>query len=199
MMFRRSLALVLPLGWLLAACGGDSPLAGAQRASPGPAALAGESRARATERGVAPAGGAMREARMEERMGDESGAPGMAAAAPARLDDPEPEAREQAIYEVVPEGAGVQQLAAIAGRDPDARVRRAAVMQLAAGEGPAVAPALVAALRDSDAGVVEEALVALAAAGDARAADHVRPLLAHPDPEIRSLAEETIDLLADPR
>jgi HEAT repeat protein len=192
---RISVALVLPVLCALAACGGDAPRAQVGRTSAAPAVLAGESRAPASATAADRTAVAMEGTRMEARtMEGESGRE-MTAEPARQLDDAGAAAREQAIYEIAPQGAGLQQLAALAAGDPDAGVRRAAVMQLGAGEGSVVAPALTEALRDSDAGVVEEALVALAAVGDARAAAHVRPLLAHPDPEIQSLAEEAIETL----
>jgi hypothetical protein len=201
---RRWGALLLPLLAGLLACGGEAPRVPFARAS-SPAQLAGESRsdtraaaaprAAVREPGQMQAGGMQAMSSMRMGEGDE---PDMAAQAPARLDDRDADVREQAVFETELDGGGIERLAALASGDPDARVRRAAVMQLAAADGADVSDALRRALRDSDPGVVEEALIALAASGDEQAARDVRPLLDHPDSAVASLAEETIEALENP-
>lgn len=113
----------------------------------------------------------------------------------SELESPDPFVREEAVYDLDPEGEALDALAAVAADDPEADVRRAAIVQLGSAEDPAVVPALTRALEDPDPGVVEEALLALQELGGARTLARLEPLLRHGDPEVRELARETIEAI----
>jgi len=109
----------------------------------------------------------------------------------------DPDQREDAVYDLEPEGRGLEELAAIVREDPSPNVRRAAVAQAATGEGPRVSGVLIAALDDPDADVIEEAINGLEMADAGGAIPHLRPLLDHADPGIRLHAEDAIAYLGE--
>jgi HEAT repeat protein len=109
----------------------------------------------------------------------------------------DPDQREDAVYDLEPEGRGLEELAAIVREDPSPNVRRAAVAQAATGEGPRVSAVLIAALDDPDSDVIEEAINGLEMTDAGGAVPHLRPLLQHEDPGIRMHAEDAIAHLSE--
>jgi HEAT repeat protein len=124
------------------------------------------------------------------RMRDEPATPGAGAAALASAD---PAERERAVLEFEGDLAA---LAPLASGDASADVRRAAVQRLAEGERPLERAALRRSLDDPDSGVVVEAILALSTLGDGAAIPSLERLRAHPDPEVRALAEDALGSLA---
>jgi hypothetical protein len=86
-------------------------------------------------------------------------------------------------------------LAPLATDDASADVRRAAVQRLAEGERPIERATLRRALEDADPGVVVEAILALSALDEKTAIPALERLRAHPDSEVRALADEALDSL----
>jgi len=103
-----------------------------------------------------------------------------------------PQERETAVLEF--EG-DLAELAPLATSDRIPEVRLAAVQRLAEGDTPVVRAALRRALEDADADVVAEAILAVAALDDRKAIPALKRLRAHPDAEIRGLADDTLDAL----
>lgn len=113
----------------------------------------------------------------------------MAGAGAAALASPDAAERERAVLEF--EG-DLAELATLATQDASADVRRAAVQRLAEGERPIERAALRRTLDDADPGVVVEAILALSALGDPHTVPALERLRAHPDSEVRALAEDTL-------
>jgi HEAT repeat protein len=113
----------------------------------------------------------------------------MAGAGEAALASPDAAERERAVLEF--EG-DLAELAALATQDASADVRRAAVQRLAEGERPIERAALRRALEDADPSVLVEAILALSALGDMQSIPALERLRAHPDSELRALAEDTL-------
>jgi HEAT repeat protein len=122
-----------------------------------------------------------------------SAEPSMAGPSDAALASPDPAERERAVLEFEGDLAA---LAPLASDDASADVRLAAVQRLAEGETPVVRAALRRALDDPDPGVVVEAILALSTLGDGAAIPSLERLRAHPDPEVRALAEDALGALA---
>jgi hypothetical protein len=110
----------------------------------------------------------------------------------AELDNPDPEARADAVFWVDLEGEALEQLTSMLQSDPDAEVRASIVDRLGDEESPAATAAVTAALQDRDPEVVLRAIEVLEFdAGDSLIPELER-LLAHPDPEVREAAEDAI-------
>jgi HEAT repeat protein len=122
-----------------------------------------------------------------------SAEPSMAGPSDAALASADPAERERAVLEFEGDLAA---LAPIASDDASAEVRLAAVQRLAEGETPVVRAALRRALDDPDSGVVVEAILTLSTLGDRAAIPSLERLRAHPDPELRALAEDALGTLA---
>ena len=132
---------------------------------------------------------AMEEPRMRPEL---RGEPSLAGANDAALASPDPAERERAVLDF--EG-DLADLAPLATDDTSAEVRRAAVQRLAEGERPIERAALRRALDDADPGVVVEAILALSTLGEATARPALERLRAHPDGEVRALAEDALESL----
>lgn len=102
-------------------------------------------------------------------------------------------AREEAVLDY--EG-DLAQLAPLATRDASPSVRLAAVQRLADGETPVARAALRRALEDDDPEVLAEAILAVTTGEDRKAVPALRKLSAHPDDEVRSLADDALIALA---
>jgi hypothetical protein len=116
----------------------------------------------------------------------------LAGASEAELASADAEERERAVLEF--EG-DLAELAPLASDDPSAAVRLAAVQRLADGERPIERAALRRTLEDADPGVVVEAILALSAQGERSALPALERLRAHPDAEVRAVADEALDSL----
>jgi len=103
-------------------------------------------------------------------------------------------AREEAVLDF--EG-DLARLAPLATEDASPAVRVAAVQRLADGETPVARAALRRALEDDDPDVLAEAILAVTAGDDRQAVPALRKLRAHPDDEVRGLAEDALSSLAD--
>jgi HEAT repeat protein len=103
-------------------------------------------------------------------------------------------AREEAVLDFEGDPA---QLAPLATGDASPAVRVAAVQRLADGETPVARAALRRALEDDDPDVLAEAILAVTAGDDRQAVPALRKLRAHPDDEVRGLAEDALSSLAD--
>ena len=112
-----------------------------------------------------------------------------------RLSSRDPKLREEAAYEIEPEGRGLDALLDLVYNDPDPDVRVAAVSQLEDSDAHASVEGLIDALGDRDRRVVLEAIDALEFAGDESVIPSLEPLLDSSDPEIREAAEEAIEFL----
>ncbi len=103
--------------------------------------------------------------------------------------------RARGVGRLDPEEDGVlPQLLEFSG-DPDPEVRAAAVSRLAMSDSRAANDALFQALGDRDPQVVMGALDGLALRHDETTIPLIRPLLDHPDQNVRMLAAETIEFL----
>lgn len=102
-------------------------------------------------------------------------------------------AREDAVIDY--EG-DLAQLAPLATGDASPSVRLAAVQRLADGETPVARAALRRALEDEDPEVLAEAILAVTTAEDRKAVPALRKLRAHPDDEVRGLADDALIALA---
>ena len=76
----------------------------------------------------------------------------------AALDNPDPEARVDAVFWIDLEGEALEQLFSMLESDPDAEVRASIVERLGDEESPATTAAVTAALRDRDSEVVLRAI-----------------------------------------
>jgi len=135
--------------------------------------------------------------------------PPAAAPKPANLDEAEelagalqelkssdPDERSTALFDIEPEGPGLQVLLEVLSDDPDAEVRGLAARQLGYAESPEATAGLVSALDDPAPGVVIEAIDALEMIGDSTVIGSLEKLLQHPDAEVREAAKEGIDYLS---
>jgi hypothetical protein len=113
----------------------------------------------------------------------------------AALDDPDPEARIDAIFWIDSDDESISRMITMLQSDPDPEVRASIVDRLGDEESPAAIVAVTSALQDSDSEVVLRAIDVL----EFEAGDWLIPelerLLTHPDPEVRETAEDTITYL----
>jgi hypothetical protein len=117
----------------------------------------------------------------------------------AQLDDADPDARAQAAEGLRADDRSIPALSELAANDPDAGVRKAAVSALsdASEQDTAALGALVGALGDPDPIVVIAALDSIEWIGDASAIPHIKPLLEHPNAEVRVAAADSIYFLEE--
>jgi len=169
----------LGIAALCAACSDEAPLARAEE----PAVV----RVRAAAAAVAPQDTLDGEAMEMPRMRAPADAGNAAALASA-----DPDERERAVLDF--EG-DLAELVPLATEDPSADVRRAVVQRLADGERPVERAALRRALEDADPEVLVEAALALSALDEKTAIPALERLRAHPDPEVRAVADEALDAL----
>ena len=119
----------------------------------------------------------------------------------AQLEDPDPELRLDAVEDLPVEGEGslggdrVQRMAAVIAKDPDRRVRIAAVERLEDAAHPDALRVLVDTLSDPDPGVVLQAIEALEFIDDRSVIPDLEPLTRDPNPEVREAAEFAIEYL----
>jgi len=106
-----------------------------------------------------------------------------------------PVTRSEAIEEVDPDGLGLGVLLDYVARDPDPRVRAAAVEELSMTDTYRGIQGLLGALDDSDPRVVLQAVEALDLLGDESLIPELRALRNHGDPAVREAVEETLDSL----
>ncbi|MBW2543784.1 MAG: HEAT repeat domain-containing protein [Deltaproteobacteria bacterium] len=110
----------------------------------------------------------------------------------AELDNPDPEARADAVFWIDLEGEALDQLISMLQSDPDAEVRASIVERLGEEESPAATAAVTAALQDRDPEVVLRAIETLEFDAGDWLIPELERLLAHPDPEVRETAEDAI-------
>jgi hypothetical protein len=103
--------------------------------------------------------------------------------------------RSEAIAEVDPDGLGLGVLLEYVARDPDPRVRAAAVEQLSMTDTYRGIQGLLGALHDSDPQVVLQAVEALDLLGDESLIPEIRALRNHGDPAVREAVEELLESL----
>ena len=108
------------------------------------------------------------------------------------LDDPDPEARIDAVFWIDLEGGALEQLVSMLESDPDAEVRASIVDRLGDEESPAAIAAVTTALRDREPEVVLRAIEVLEFEGGDWLIPELERLLSHPDPEIREAAEDSL-------
>jgi hypothetical protein len=107
----------------------------------------------------------------------------------AELASSSPTRRVEAVSTLEPEGPGLEVLLDYLAADPDPQVRAAAAEQLGDSDAYSAVRGLVAALDDPDARVVLAAVEAIDMLWDESLAPELRPLLDHPDPEVRDWSE----------
>jgi hypothetical protein len=121
---------------------------------------------------------------------------GAAAELKPLLDDPSPEVRAEAVYDYDHEGPlGLDPLIDLALSDPDPGVRAAAAETLGHEGSPSALSTLVETLKDPSPEVLRISIETLALVGDKHHAASIRPLLGHPDAEVREAAEIAMELL----
>ena len=119
------------------------------------------------------------------------------AAALQELESSDPEVRSDALFDIEPEGPGLQALLEVLSDDPDPEVRGLAARQLGYAGSPEATAGLVSALDDPAPEVVIEAVDALQMIDDSTVIGSLEKLLQHPDAEVRAAAEDGIDFLSD--
>ena len=113
------------------------------------------------------------------------------------LESSDPEERSDALFDIEPEGPGLQALLEVLSDDPEPEVRGLAARQLGYAESPEATAGLVSALDDPAPAVVIEVVVALQMIDDSTVIESLEKLLQHPDAEVREAAEDAIDYLSD--
>jgi HEAT repeat protein len=113
------------------------------------------------------------------------------------LKSSDPEERSAALFDVEPEGRGVQVLLGVLNDDPDPEVRGLAARQLGHASSPEATAGLVSALDDPDPGVLIEAINALELIDDSTVIGSLEKLLQHPDAQVREAAKDAIEFLKD--
>jgi HEAT repeat protein len=119
------------------------------------------------------------------------------AAAAQALKSSDPEERSGALFDIEPEGRGLQLLLGVLSDDPDPEVRGLAARQVGYAKSPEATAGLVSALDDPDPGVLIEAIDALELSGDSAVIGSLEKLLQHPDAQVREAAEDAIEFLKD--
>ena len=119
------------------------------------------------------------------------------AAALQALESSDPEERSDALFDIEPEGPGLQVLLEALSDDPDPEVRGVAARQLGYAESPEATAGLVSALDDPAPEVVIEAIDGLEMIDDSTVIGSLEKLAQHPDAEVREAAEDGIDYLSD--
>jgi hypothetical protein len=115
-----------------------------------------------------------------------------------QLEDPDPEVRAEAVFQLPEFGNGAddeehfQRVTTILADDPDSSVRIAAVERIGEFESAEAVTPLAQALSDSDRGVVLAAIEALESIDDPSAIPHLESLLDDFDGEIRNAADSAI-------
>jgi hypothetical protein len=113
----------------------------------------------------------------------------------ARLTDPAPEVRLQAVEDVDLDGEGEARLIEVLHRDDDGGVRAAAAEQLVFADSERALHALVDALRDPDPRVVLNAVESLEMAADEAVIPDLEAIRDHPDAAVRQAVAEAIEFL----
>jgi HEAT repeat protein len=119
------------------------------------------------------------------------------AAVAEALKSSDPEERSAALFDLEPEGRGLQVLLEVLSDDPDPAVRGLAARQLGYAKSPEATAGLVSALDDPDPGVLIEAIDALELTGDSAVTGSLEKLLQHPDAQVREAAKDAIEFLKD--
>ena len=128
---------------------------------------------------------------------DEAEANQELAAALQELESPDPDERALALFDIEPEGPGLEALIEVLSEDPDPEVRGLAARQLGSAESPEATAALVSALDDPAPEVVIEAIDALSMIDDSSVIGSLEKLRQHPDAEVREAAGDCIEFLRD--
>lgn len=113
----------------------------------------------------------------------------------ARLADPAPEVRLEAVEDVDLAGEGEARLIEVLHRDEDGAVRAAVAEQLVFAESERAIHALVDALRDPDPRVILNAVESLEMAADEAVIPDLEAIRDHPDAAVRQAVAEAIEFL----
>jgi hypothetical protein len=113
----------------------------------------------------------------------------------SKLDSPDPETRADAADWIDLDREAIERMVSMLESDPDVEVRLTIVERLGDAESPAAIAALIVALRDPDSEVVLEAIEILEFEGDEWLIPELKPLLTHPDPEVREAIQDAIEFL----
>jgi HEAT repeat protein len=119
------------------------------------------------------------------------------AAVAEALKNSDPEERAAALFDLEPEGRGLEVLLGVLKDDPDPEVRGLAARQLGYAKSPEATAGLVSALDDPDPGVVIEAIDALELSDASTAIGSLEKLLQHPDAQVQQAAKDAIEFLKD--
>jgi HEAT repeat protein len=119
------------------------------------------------------------------------------AAVAEALKSSDPDERSAALFDLEPEGRGLQVLLGVLSDDPDPEVRGLAARQLGYAKSPEATAGLVSALDDPDPGVLIEAIDALELIDDSAVIGSLEKLLQHPDAQVQEAAKDAIEFLKD--
>ncbi|MFK7898236.1 MAG: HEAT repeat domain-containing protein [Myxococcota bacterium] len=109
----------------------------------------------------------------------------------------DPEERVAALERLGADSINLEELAEIAQRDPDPRVRAAAVSNASDTESPAGRDIVHAATEDADSSVVLEAIESMMFDDSKSSLPVLNDLLGHNDPKVAAAAAESIDFIQD--
>ena len=129
--------------------------------------------------------------------GDEAGEDAELAAVAEALKNSDPDERSAALFDVEPEGRGIEVLLGVLNDDPDPAVRGLAARQLGYAKSPEATAGLVSALDDPDPGVLIEVIDALELIDDSTVIGSLEKLLQHPDAQVQEAAKDAIEFLKD--
>jgi hypothetical protein len=111
----------------------------------------------------------------------------------SQLVDPSPGVRAEAAANIEATETTLDYLAEIMATDPSPLVRAAAVESLGDSDDPRAVKALITGLGDKDPAVLVEVIEALEYADDSRAIPRLKPLVDHPDENVRMAAESALE------